>query len=156
MVHDKVVVYDKVVVHMHHHLLMHTHTHTLSHTGDQYEHFLVSVLQMIGFPILSCTHEYITQSSKVRNKNAAARRAEKARLTRYRSQCHSRSNNSMRLHMSWWQRHLQFNGESTSHTGSKTNKSLGLGSTIHLHEGFDFTGWTLLLFDLNGTTLYRE
>ena len=127
--------------------------------GDKYEHFLISVLESLGYPILSSTREYITKSSKIRNRNAAARRTEKSRLTRYASQCHNRSNNSMRLHMSWWQRYFQFNGESTSHTGSKKNKSLselGLGTTVDLSDSFDFTGWTLVLFDLNGTILYRE
>ena len=46
------------------------------------------------------------------------------------------------------------------HTGAKRDKSeeeMGLGDEACAEEqSFDYTGWTLVMFDLNGTLLYRK
>ena len=64
----------------------------------------------------------------------------------------------MRKHLLSLQKRFQFSGVSAEHTGSKKNKSvadLGL-SAESPNKAFDYTGWTLIMFDLNGTILHRQ
>ena len=77
---------------------------TYTHAGDQYEHWAISVLRRLACEILPCVEEYITATSKARNKKAATRRTDEAKHAKNLALYNKRASNSMRKHVSALQR----------------------------------------------------
>ena len=71
--------------------------------------------------------------------------------------CMIKQAKTVRTHLSSLQKLFRYSGASTEHTGSKKDKDVVMmDMEARSFERREYTEWTLVLMDINGTLLHRE
>ena len=71
--------------------------------------------------------------------------------------CMIKQANTVRTHLSSLQKLFRFSDASSEHTGSKKDKDVVMmDMEQRSFERLEYTEWTLVLMDINGTLLHRE